>query len=56
MVADEGRRPLLDSDRRSKKDFRLAYGRTCYGTGYYIFWKVPPGFEHLSRPLESLER
>jgi hypothetical protein len=36
-----------------EKDFRLAYGRTCYGTGYYIFWKVPPGFEHLSRPLES---
>ena len=37
-----------------EKDLRLAYGRTCYGTGYYIFWKVPPGFANLSRPIESL--
>jgi hypothetical protein len=36
-----------------EKDLRLAYGRTCYGTGYYIFWKMPPGFAHLSQPVAA---
>src|SRR5690606_13398703 len=36
-----------------EESMRLDYGRTMYGTGYFIFWKVLPGIEHLSRPLKS---
>lgn len=32
---------------------RLAYSRTAYGTGYYIYHQYPLGIEHISRPLES---
>lgn len=35
-----------------EKSLELAYGRTRYGTGYFIFWRVMPGAK-LSRPLES---
>jgi Protein of unknown function (DUF2961) len=35
---------------------RLAYTRTFYGTGYYIFHRIAAGTEHLSRPLESWTR
>ncbi len=34
-------------------NLRIAYGRAHYGTGYFILWKVPPGFANLSRPLAS---
>jgi hypothetical protein len=33
--------------------FQLNYGRARYGTGYFIFWKVMPGLENVSRPIES---
>ncbi len=33
--------------------FQLAYGRTRYGTGYFIYWKVMPGLTNLSQPLKS---
>lgn len=36
-----------------ERDLRIAYGRTHYGTGYFIFWKVLPGMEWLSRPVTS---
>jgi D-arabinan exo alpha-(1,3)/(1,5)-arabinofuranosidase (non-reducing end) len=36
-----------------EKDLRIAYGRAHYGTGYFILWKVLPGYERLSRPLAS---
>jgi D-arabinan exo alpha-(1,3)/(1,5)-arabinofuranosidase (non-reducing end) len=32
---------------------RIAYGRTFYGTGYYIYQQFPLGITHLSRPLKS---
>lgn len=32
---------------------QLSYGRARYGTGYFIFWKLMSGIDHLSRPLES---
>ncbi len=35
---------------------RLAYSRTFYGTGYYIYHQVPRGAEHLSRPVVSWDR
>ena len=38
--------PFVDS-------FQLAYGRTRYGTGYFIYWKVLPGATNLSQPLRS---
>jgi hypothetical protein len=31
----------------------LAYGRTHYGTGYYIHHQFPEGAENLSRPLQA---
>jgi hypothetical protein len=34
------------------RSFRMAYSRTHYGTGYYIFHKYVPGAK-LSRPLQS---
>jgi hypothetical protein len=36
-----------------EESLRLAYGRARYGTGYFMLWKVLPGMEHLSRPIES---
>ena len=36
-----------------EKSLRIAYGRAHYGTGYFILWKVLPGIDWLSRPLES---
>jgi len=33
-----------------ERSLRLSYGRTRYGTGYFIFWKIMPGIA-LSRPL-----
>lgn len=36
--------------------FRLAYGRTYYGTGYYIYHLIPKGLEHISRPLRSWDQ
>jgi len=35
---------------------RLAYSRTFYGTGYFIYHQIAAGSEHLSRPLESWRR
>ena len=34
------------------KSFRMAYSRTFYGTGYYIYHQFVPGAK-LSRPIES---
>jgi len=36
--------------------FRIAYSRTFYGTGYYIYHLFSPGMKHLSRPLASWDR
>src|SRR3954464_4577239 len=36
-----------------EKSLRIAYGRAHYGTGYFILWKVLPGIDWISRPLES---
>lgn len=36
-----------------QKSLQLAYGRTRYGTGYFIFWKFMPGLANISRPLGS---
>lgn len=36
-----------------EKSFTMAYGRTRYGTGYYIFSKFAPGARNLSRPIKS---
>jgi hypothetical protein len=38
-----------------ENSLRLDYGRSRYGTGYFIFWRVMPG-ARLSRPLESWTR
>lgn len=35
-----------------ERSFRMAYSRTHYGTGYYIFHQFVPGIE-LSRPIRS---
>jgi len=39
-----------------EKSFRLAYSRTFYGTGYYIYHSFPLGISHLSRPLRSWQQ
>jgi len=36
--------------------FRIAYTRTFYGTGYYIYHIFCPGMKHLSRPLKSWDK
>jgi hypothetical protein len=36
-----------------QKSLQLAYGRTRYGTGYFIFWKFMPGLTNISQPLSS---
>jgi len=39
-----------------EESFRLAYGRTFYGTGYYIYHLFAPGTRHVSRPISSWEK
>lgn len=36
-----------------EKSFTMAYGRTHYGTGYYIYHKFVPGIKNLSREIKS---
>src|SRR5438105_1244769 len=36
-----------------ERSLQLDYGRTRYGTGYFIVWKLMPGLTNLSRPLKS---
>src|SRR5947199_92531 len=36
-----------------ERSLQLAYGRTRYGTGYFIVWKLMPGLTNLSRSLKS---
>lgn len=36
-----------------QKELQLAYGRTRYGTGYFILWKLMPGLANISQPLKS---
>ena len=36
--------------------FRLAYSRTLYGTGYYIYHLFPSGAQHLSQPISSWDQ
>jgi len=36
-----------------EQSFTLAYGRTHYGTGYYIYHKFLPDAPNLSQPIES---
>lgn len=35
---------------------RIAYSRTFYGTGYYIYHLYQPGMTHLSQPLKSWQK
>ena len=51
LVIDQGRRPELGSI-QFEKTFRLAYSRTRYGTGYYIYHQYMRGAK-LSQPLRS---
>ncbi len=39
-----------------ENSFRLAYSRTFYGTGYYVFHQFARGTKHLSRPLMKWDR
>ncbi|MCC6491835.1 MAG: DUF2961 domain-containing protein, partial [Pirellulales bacterium] len=39
-----------------ERSLRLAYSRTFYGTGYYIFHLFPRGADNLSRPVQSWDR
>ena len=39
-----------------EESFRIAYSRTFYGTGYYIYHLFPRGLDYLSRPIESWNR
>jgi hypothetical protein len=41
-------RPIL-----FERSLRIAYSRTFYGTGYYIFHRMAAGTQQLSRPLAS---
>ena len=36
--------------------FRLAYSRTFYGTGYFIYHQIAAGTEHLSRAIGGWDR
>ena len=36
-----------------EKSLRIAYTRTFYGTGYYIYHLFSPGMDNLSQPLRS---
>jgi hypothetical protein len=39
-----------------ENSFRLAYSRTFYGTGYYIYHEFAHGADHLSRTITSWDR
>jgi hypothetical protein len=39
-----------------RESLRLAYSRTFYGTGYYIYHTFPEGADHLSRKVEATAR
>nr|WKN37501.1 DUF2961 domain-containing protein [Tunicatimonas sp. TK19036] len=39
-----------------EQHFRLAYSRTYYGTGYYIYHAFPEGADYLSQPLTSWQQ
>ena len=39
-----------------ERSFTLGYGRTYYGTGYYIFHRYPEGADNLSSPLRAWDR
>ncbi|MBN2313853.1 MAG: DUF2961 domain-containing protein [Sedimentisphaerales bacterium] len=39
-----------------EESFRIAYSRTFYGTGYYIYHIFSPEMKHLSRPLKSWDK
>ena len=39
-----------------EESFRIAYSRTFYGTGYYIYHLFSPGMTNLSRPLKAWDR
>jgi len=39
-----------------EESFRIAYSRTFYGTGYYIYHLFSPGMKHLCRPLQSWDQ
>jgi hypothetical protein len=39
-----------------EESMRIAYSRTLYGTGYFIYHLFPKGIEHISRPLTSWHR
>jgi len=36
-----------------QKSFELAYGRTHYGTGYYVYHSFAEGADHLSAPITT---
>ena len=36
-----------------ERSFTMAYERTHYGTGYYIYHRFMPGMKHLSRPIRG---
>ncbi|MCG8306932.1 MAG: DUF2961 domain-containing protein [Cytophagales bacterium] len=36
-----------------ENSLRIAYSRTFYGTGYYIYHAYPLGADHLSKPLKT---
>jgi hypothetical protein len=39
-----------------EEHLRLAYSRTFYGTGYYIYHMIPPGTSHLSKPVNKWDK
>ncbi|MCB0687564.1 MAG: DUF2961 domain-containing protein [Saprospiraceae bacterium] len=39
-----------------EESLRLAYSRTLYGTGYYIYHSFPKGVDYLSPPLSSWDK
>ncbi|MBL7185533.1 MAG: DUF2961 domain-containing protein [Phycisphaerae bacterium] len=39
-----------------EKSFRMAYSRTFYGTGYYIYHVLSPGMKNISQPLQSWDK
>jgi uncharacterized protein (TIGR02145 family) len=39
-----------------EESLRLAYSKTFYGTGYYIYHMIPKGTTHLSRPMKAWDK
>jgi hypothetical protein len=39
-----------------EESFRIAYSRTFYGTGYYIYHIFSPGMKNLSQPFKSWDK